>query len=104
MKQLRVAIIGWGRLGQGDPLFADEPTQVLEVPDLTAFQSEKTGVLLERMGNASSGSHASLILEARCDPTAFSARLMVDAAGLLWPHARGAWRYTPFGLVPLPQA
>lgn len=85
---------------EGDPVFGNEPTHVLEVADLAALECESAGVLLERMGNASYGTHASLILEARLDPTAFTARLMVDAARLLPPHARGAWRYTPFGLVP----
>lgn len=37
---------------EGDPVFADEPTRVLEVADLAALQSESAGVLLERIGNA----------------------------------------------------
>jgi diaminopimelate dehydrogenase len=85
----------------GDPLFADEPTQVLPVEDLAALEQENRGVLVERLGEGAGGPHASLILEARLDPVAFTARLMLDAARLLPPHARGAWRYTPCGIVPL---
>ncbi len=86
---------------EADPLFADEPTQVLPVADLTALEEENRGVLIERLEGGSAGPHASLILEARLDLTAFTARLMLDAARALAPRARGAWRYTPFGLVPL---
>ncbi|HEX5684806.1 MAG TPA: hypothetical protein VFY73_12335 [Ideonella sp.] len=86
---------------EGDPLFADEPTQVLPVDDLAALEQENRGVLVERLGDGVGGPHASLILEARLDPIAFTARLMLDAARSLSPHARGAWRYTPCGLVPL---
>jgi hypothetical protein len=53
------------------------------------------------MGEGPGGPHASLILEARFDPVAFSARLMIDAARALASHPRGAWRYTPAGLAPL---
>lgn len=86
---------------ESDPLFADEPTQVLPVDDLAALEQENRGVMVERLGEGSGGPHASLILEARLDPVAFTARLMLDAARSLPPHARGAWRYTPCGLVPL---
>jgi len=58
-------------------------------------------VLIERLGEGPGAPHASLILEARLDPVAFSARLMLDAARSLALHPRGAWRYTPFGLVSL---
>lgn len=86
---------------EGDPLFADEPTQVLPVDSLAALEHENRGVLIERLGDGTGGPHASLILEARLDPIAFTARLMLDAARSLTPQARGAWRYTPCGLVPL---
>lgn len=86
---------------EADPLFADEPTQVLAVDDVAALEQENRGVLVERMGEGPGGPHASLILAARFDPVAFSARLMVDAARALAAHPRGAWRYTPAGLVPL---
>lgn len=86
---------------EADPLFAGEPTEVLPVPDLAALEAENQGVLIERLGEARAGPHASLILEARLDPVAFTARLMLDAARSLARHTNGAWRYTPFGLVPL---
>lgn len=86
---------------EADPLFADEPTQVLPVDDLAALEQENRGVLIERLGQGTGGPHASLILEARLDPVAFTARLMLDAARLLSQQARGAWRYTPCGLVAL---
>jgi diaminopimelate dehydrogenase len=86
----------------GDPLFADEPTQVLPVPDLAALETEERGVLIERLQESTGGPHASLLLEARADEAAFSARLMLDGLRAL---AGGlplrAWRYTPAGLVPL---
>lgn len=88
---------------EGDPLFNDEPTQVLEVDDLASMQKENSGIVLQRLGSGGPGPHASLVFEARADATAFTARLMVDAARLLRalpPSARGAWLYTPFGLVP----
>lgn len=84
---------------ESDPLFADEATQVLAVADLAALGHEDRGVLLERLGSGPTGPHASLMLEARLDETAFTARLMLDAARALPMHAPGAWRYTPFGLV-----
>ncbi len=86
---------------EGDPLFADEPTDVLPVPDLRALEQENRGVLIERLGEGPAGPHPSLILEARLDPVSFTAHLMLDAARSLAAQKRGAWRYTPFGLVPL---
>lgn len=83
-----------------DPLFADLPTEVLFVEALSSLARESEGVLLERLGEGRGGPHASLLLEARADPVAFTGRLMVDAARLLPPHARGAWSYTPDGLLP----
>lgn len=85
---------------EADPLFADTPTQVLAVDDLAALERESRGVLIERLGEGAGGPHASLILEARCDPVGFTARLMLDAACRLPLPGRQAWRYTPFGLVP----
>lgn len=83
-----------------DPLFADVPTEVLFVEDLSALGRPCEGVLLERLGEERGGPHASLMLEARADPVVFTGRLMVDAARLLPAHARGAWSYTPDGLLP----
>lgn len=87
---------------ESDPVFAQVPTQVLEVADLTAFERGTEGVLVERLGEGAQGPHASLVLEARLNVTQFSARLMIDAARMLVPGMRGGCRYTPFGLVPLP--
>jgi diaminopimelate dehydrogenase len=89
---------------EGDPLFADEPTQVLDVPDLAALAAEDRGVLVERLGDGVGGPHASLLLEARFDEATFCARLMLDGARALAGLPRRAWRYTPFGLVPLAEA
>ena len=84
-----------------DPLYADEPTQVLPVDDIAALAQEDHGVLIERLGENRGAPHASLILEARLDPAAFTAALMLDAARRIAGNPRGAWRYTPFGLLPL---
>lgn len=89
---------------EADPLFAGEPTQVLPVDDVAALEQENRGVLIERRGEGAGGPHASLILEARLDPLAFTARLMVDAARALAQRTHGAWRYTPCGLVRLEPA
>jgi len=86
---------------ESDPVFAGVPTQVLPVDDVAAFERDQQGVFIERLGEGAGGPHASLVLEARCDPTMFTARLMVDAARALPPQGRGAWRYSPFGLLPL---
>ncbi|WP_298829147.1 hypothetical protein [uncultured Piscinibacter sp.] len=89
---------------EGDPLYADEPTQVLPVPDLATLETEQRGVLIERVQEGAAGPHASLLLEARVDDAAFSARLMLDAAGAIAGLSHQAWRYTPSGLVPLTEA
>lgn len=91
------------RLLAGDPLFADGTTQVLPVDDITALERADHGVLIERLAEGAGGPHASLILEARLDPTAFTARLMLDAARALARHTQRAWLYTPFGLLPMDQ-
>lgn len=87
---------------ESDPVFAETPTQVLAVDDVADFERDQQGVLVERLGEGTAGPHASLILEARCDPTLFTARLMIDAARALPLRGRGAFRYTPFGLLPVP--
>jgi diaminopimelate dehydrogenase len=87
---------------ESDPVFADSSTQVLVVDDVADFERDQQGVLVERLGEGTAGPHASLILEARCDPTLFTARLMIDAARALPLRGRGAFRYTPFGLLPVP--
>jgi diaminopimelate dehydrogenase len=86
---------------ESDPLYADEPTQVLPVDDIAGLQRCDHGVLIERLGKESGTAHDSLTLEARLDENAFSAQLMLDAARKMAPGSRGVLRYTPFGLVPL---
>lgn len=77
-----------------DPLFAGEVTQVFQVEDLSALeQDDGLGVVLDRRGHATQGPHQSLLLEARFDATAFSARVMLDGARKLPGLRRGAHRY-----------
>lgn len=77
-----------------DPLFAGEVTQVFEVEHLSELEDGNgLGVVLERRGSATLGPHQSLLLEARFDATAFSARVMLDAARKLPGLRRGAHRY-----------
>jgi diaminopimelate dehydrogenase len=49
--------------------------------------------LLERAGTAGAGVHDTLLLEGRFDPTAFTARAMLDAARRLPGMSRGLQRY-----------
>lgn len=77
-----------------DPLFAGEVVQVFQVAHLSELEGEDgLGVVLDRRGNASHGPHQSLLLEARFDVNAFSARVMLDAARKLPGLRRGAHRY-----------
>lgn len=86
-EQVRTAIAA-------DPMFAGEATQVFAVESLTEIEAEAgQGLVLERLGVASAGVHASLLLEARFDPTAFAAQVMLDAARRLPTLSHGAHRY-----------
>lgn len=77
-----------------DPLFAGEVTQVFPVDRLSDLEGEDgLGIVLERRGYADHGPHQSLLLEARFDITAFSARVMLDAARSLALLPRGAHPY-----------
>jgi diaminopimelate dehydrogenase len=77
-----------------DPLFAGEVLQVFQVAHLSEMEGEDGfGVVLDRRGSATHGPHQSLLLEARFDPTAFSARIMLDAARKLPALRRGAHHY-----------
>lgn len=84
---------------RSDPLFLEEETQVVPVESLAALEDEGEGVLLERWGEAGAKAHQRLLLEARCDPTALAAQVMLAAA-----------RATPFlppgahGLLDVPAA
>lgn len=86
-EQVRAAIVA-------DPMFAGEATQVFVVDSLSEIEAEAgQGLVLERLGVASAGVHASLLLEARFDPTAFAAQVMLDAARKLPALPHGAHRY-----------
>ena len=77
-----------------DPLFAGEVTQVFQVAQLSELEGEDGhGVVLDRRGSATHGPHQNLLFEARFEPTAFSARVMLDAARKLPDLRRGAHRY-----------
>lgn len=79
-----------------DPLFAGDSVQVFQVAHLSELEDEDgLGVVLERRGNGNGkhGPHPSLLLEARFDPIAFSARVMLDAASRLAGLRRGAHLY-----------
>jgi diaminopimelate dehydrogenase len=77
-----------------DPLHAAETTQVFELDDLQALESGNgQGIALERRATAASGSHASLVFEARCEPADFAARVMLDAARRLPALPHRAHRY-----------
>ena len=79
---------------RADPLFAGQDTQVLPVEHLSDLEGEDgLGIVLERRGYATSGPHQSLLLEARFDVTAFSARVMLEAARSLVSLPRGAHPY-----------
>lgn len=84
-----------------DGAFAGEPTQVFAVDSVAALESEGHGLLLERRGDARSGSHAALVLEARFDPMLFAARAMLDAARCLPRLGVGGHRYC-LSYAPLP--
>lgn len=77
-----------------EPLFAGEVTQVFQVECLSDLEGQEgLGVVLDRRGSATHGPHESLLLEARFDHTAFSARIMLDAVRKLPRLRRGAHRY-----------
>jgi len=79
-----------------DPLFAGEATQVFQVENLAELESGQ-GIVLERQGAPEGvhqrGPHASLLLEARFEVTAFAAQVMLDAARKLPALRHGAHRY-----------
>ncbi|MBA5607769.1 hypothetical protein H3H36_20655 [Duganella sp. FT3S] len=77
-----------------DPLFAGEATQVFQVEDLADIEAEEgQGLVIERRSTAASGKHASLLVEARFEHTAFAARVMLDAARTISSLPHGAHRY-----------
>ena len=77
-----------------DPMFAGEATLVFQVGSLSEVEAEAGhGLVLERQEVAAAGVHASLMLEARFDAVAFSARVMLDAAHRIPDLRHGAHRY-----------
>lgn len=68
---------------RSDPLFPGEETQVVPVDDLAALEQEGEGVVLERWGTAGASAHQRLLFEARCDPPALAAQVMLAAARAL---------------------
>lgn len=78
---------------KADPLYAGEATQVFPVEHLSDLE-ETDGLVMERRGSAEKGTHHSLLLEARFDPIAFAARIMLDALRRLPALHHGAHRYT----------
>lgn len=77
-----------------DPAFAGEATRVFFVDRIAALEEEADGVLLERLGTATSGAHQSLLLEARGAPAVLAARVMLDGARRLPALPVGGHRYT----------
>lgn len=79
-----------GALLRGDPLFLGEETEVVPVDSLAALEEEGEGVVLERWGAAGATGHQRLLVEARCDPVALAAQVMLAAARALPFLAPGA--------------
>ncbi|WP_147383885.1 oxidoreductase [Noviherbaspirillum sedimenti] len=78
-----------------DPLFADEETQVFQVDSLSSLEAEEgQGMALERRSSPASGVHASLLLEARFELTALTARVMLHAARRIPALPHGAHRFS----------
>jgi diaminopimelate dehydrogenase len=76
-----------------DPLFAGDEILAFPVDSVSALEQRGHGVLLERAGTVGAGVHDTLLLEGRFDPYAFTARVMLDAAGRLPNVPRGLHRY-----------
>jgi diaminopimelate dehydrogenase len=68
---------------RADPLFLGEETVVLPVESLAALEEEGHGIVLERWGEAGGIGHQRLLFEARFDPVALAAEVMLAAARAL---------------------
>jgi diaminopimelate dehydrogenase len=68
---------------RADPLFLGEETVVLPVASVAALEEEGHGIVLERWGEAGGAGHQRLLLEARFDPAALTAELMLADARAL---------------------
>jgi diaminopimelate dehydrogenase len=76
---------------RADPLFLADETVVLPVESVAALEEADHGVVLERWGRTEgSGEHARLLFEARFDPVALTAQVMLAAARAVPSLAPGA--------------
>lgn len=82
-----------------DPMHAGTETLVFTVPDVAALEPAASGIVLTRYGGGTSGSHQSLLLEARFDVARFAARVMLDAARALPWLKPGPHLYRPDGAL-----
>lgn len=81
-----------------DPVYAGETTQVFQMDSLADLEEANgRGLVMERHAMPRPGIHASLILEARFDPTDFAAQVMLKATRKLPSLPVGAH---PFRLEP----
>ena len=78
-----------------DPLFLAEETLVFQVDDIATLEEEGHGLVMERRATTARAIHDTLLFEARLDPVAFTARIMLDAARQLPGLRPGAHRWTP---------
>jgi diaminopimelate dehydrogenase len=72
-----------GTVLRADPLFLDEETLVLPVESVAVLEDEGHGIVLERWGEAGGVEHQRLLLEARFDPVALAAQVMLAAVRAL---------------------
>ncbi len=77
----------------GDPLYAGTDTFVFPVPDVSALEAAASGIVVRRYAAHATGTHESLLLEARFDDARFAAAVMLDAARALPRLAAGAHVY-----------
>lgn len=84
-----------------DPLFLREDTQVFVVDNLAALEEEGRGVVLDRRGVPGPLGHQHFVLEARCDETVLTARVMLAAARALPDLEPGAYALSDIPLCTL---
>lgn len=81
-----------------DPVYAGEATQVFQMDNLADLEeAHGRGWVMERHTVPSPGKRASLVLEARFDPTDFAAQVMIKACRQLpsWPIGAHPFRLEP---------
>lgn len=79
---------------KADPLFTDEETLVIPVPNLAELQEEGHGVVLERLGLAAGDAHQRFLLEGRFDLSSVTAQVMIAAARAIPLLTPGVHRLT----------